>query len=522
MPHSFGYRARTRYMFARNFREHGVIPLSTYMKTYKVGDIVDVKSNGAIQKGLPHKFYHGKTGVVYNVTKSAVGVIIHKRVGNRYMEKRINVRVEHVKHSKCRDDFLRRVKENAALAKAARESDKRVNLKRLPAQPREARYVSTKNNEPTTITAIPYDSNSDSSAAQATEASARRPIDAQQTTTPTKTKHVPAAVERHVEPWLHFVAGGLAGMAGAVVTSPLDVLRTRQQLYGATFSKIGSNNIHTQTSFVLRTLRPLIATGSYLKDLCVKEGVRGWFAGLGPALMGIVPSRSIQFFTYGNGKRVLTQWNGGRETAVVQLSAAAIAAMVTTTATSPIWMVKTRMQLQPGKYTGAIGCFFTIVRNEGLSGLYKGTSAAYLGASESAIQWMIYEQLKRVLRSYSTAASANSRQQQHVQGSHDRAKTAAEWFEYFGAAATAKLLASVITYPHEVLRTRLRQPPDDRGVVKYRGLTNTAKIIFAEEGLRGFYGGLTPHLLRTVPNAAIMFLSYELVLYYFGTNKAPS
>ncbi|KAJ2511953.1 60S ribosomal protein L21A [Coemansia sp. RSA 1939] len=158
MPHSFGYRARTRYMFARNFREHGVIPLSTYMKTYKVGDIVDVKSNGAIQKGLPHKFYHGKTGVVYNVTKSAVGVIIHKRVGNRYMEKRINVRVEHVKHSKCRDDFLRRVKENAALAKAARESDKRVNLKRLPAQPREARYVSTKNNEPTTITAIPYDS----------------------------------------------------------------------------------------------------------------------------------------------------------------------------------------------------------------------------------------------------------------------------------------------------------------------------------------------------------------------------
>ncbi|KAJ2511954.1 Pyrimidine nucleotide transporter, mitochondrial [Coemansia sp. RSA 1939] len=363
---------------------------------------------------------------------------------------------------------------------------------------------------------------SDSSAAQATEASARRPIDAQQTTTPTKTKHVPAAVERHVEPWLHFVAGGLAGMAGAVVTSPLDVLRTRQQLYGATFSKIGSNNIHTQTSFVLRTLRPLIATGSYLKDLCVKEGVRGWFAGLGPALMGIVPSRSIQFFTYGNGKRVLTQWNGGRETAVVQLSAAAIAAMVTTTATSPIWMVKTRMQLQPGKYTGAIGCFFTIVRNEGLSGLYKGTSAAYLGASESAIQWMIYEQLKRVLRSYSTAASANSRQQQHVQGSHDRAKTAAEWFEYFGAAATAKLLASVITYPHEVLRTRLRQPPDDCGVVKYRGLTNTAKIIFAEEGLRGFYGGLTPHLLRTVPNAAIMFLSYELVLYYFGTNKAPS
>ncbi|KAJ2002218.1 60S ribosomal protein L21A [Coemansia thaxteri] len=137
MPHSFGYRARTRYMFARKFREHGPLHLSTYLKVYK--------------------FDHGMTGVVYNVTKSAVGVIVHKRVGNRYMEKRVNIRIEHISHSKCRDDFLRRVKENAAIAKASREKGERVSLKRQPVQPREARFVSTQNNEPTTITAIPYD-----------------------------------------------------------------------------------------------------------------------------------------------------------------------------------------------------------------------------------------------------------------------------------------------------------------------------------------------------------------------------
>lgn len=45
----------------------------------------------------------GRTGIVYNVTPSAVGVIVYKVVGNRYMEKRVNLRVEHVKHSKCRD-----------------------------------------------------------------------------------------------------------------------------------------------------------------------------------------------------------------------------------------------------------------------------------------------------------------------------------------------------------------------------------------------------------------------------------
>ncbi|KAG5459856.1 MAG: ribosomal protein L21e-domain-containing protein [Olpidium bornovanus] len=120
MPHSFGLRARTRHMFAQKFRQHGPVKLSTYLKTYKVGDIVDIKANASIQKGMPHKFYHGRTGVVYNVTKSAVGVIVNKRVGNRYIEKRVNIRIEHIRHSKCRDDFLRRVKENAAARKEAK------------------------------------------------------------------------------------------------------------------------------------------------------------------------------------------------------------------------------------------------------------------------------------------------------------------------------------------------------------------------------------------------------------------
>ena len=45
-------------------------------------------------------------GRVYNVTKRAVGVVVTKRIKNRYIAKKINVRVEHIKHSKCRKDFL--------------------------------------------------------------------------------------------------------------------------------------------------------------------------------------------------------------------------------------------------------------------------------------------------------------------------------------------------------------------------------------------------------------------------------
>jgi large subunit ribosomal protein L21e len=92
------------------------------------------------------------------VTKSAVGVIVNKQVGNRYIEKRINLRIEHVKHSKCRDDFLRRVKENTAKKADAKARGETVNVKRQPVFPRGARVVSLKDNIPETLQPIPYDS----------------------------------------------------------------------------------------------------------------------------------------------------------------------------------------------------------------------------------------------------------------------------------------------------------------------------------------------------------------------------
>lgn len=144
-------------MFSRKFRQHGSIRLSTYLRPFKAGDIVDVKANAAVQKGMPHKYYHGKTGIVYNVTKSAVGVIMYKVVGNRYLEKRVNVRVEHVKHSKCRDDFLSRVKSNAAAKKEAKEKGEHVQLKRQPLQPRKAHTVTGKENIAETLRPLPFE-----------------------------------------------------------------------------------------------------------------------------------------------------------------------------------------------------------------------------------------------------------------------------------------------------------------------------------------------------------------------------
>ncbi|KAI9888362.1 MAG: 60S ribosomal protein L21A [Vezdaea aestivalis] len=157
MGHSGGLRAGTRYAFSRDFKKKGMIRLSTYLRPYKVGDIVDIKANGAVQKGMPHKVYHGKTGVIYNVTKSAVGVIIYKKVGNRYIEKRVNVRVEHINASRSREEFVRRVKDNAERRKKAKTDGSHVHLKRQPAMPREARTVQMKGNKPETVVPIAYE-----------------------------------------------------------------------------------------------------------------------------------------------------------------------------------------------------------------------------------------------------------------------------------------------------------------------------------------------------------------------------
>ncbi|OCB86228.1 hypothetical protein A7U60_g6818 [Sanghuangporus baumii] len=145
-------------MFKRGFKEHGPIKLSTFLLNYRVGDIVDIKANAAQQKGMPHKFYHGRTGIVYNVTPHAVGVIVNKVVGNRYIEKRVNIRIEHVRHSKCRQEFLERVKRNEQLrAEAKAKGEPAPSLRRVQPAPRESHIVSSKDNAPQTVVPVPYE-----------------------------------------------------------------------------------------------------------------------------------------------------------------------------------------------------------------------------------------------------------------------------------------------------------------------------------------------------------------------------
>lgn len=175
-----------------------------------------------------------------------------------------------------------------------------------------------------------------------------------------------------------------------------------------------------------------------ISDIYVNESPRALFKGLVPTLAGVVPARSINFFAYGNGKEIISvHLNQAQSAAWIHLLAAANAGIITGTATNPIWVVKTRMQLdaqQTNIKQGVAAAVGRIWRESGLKGFYKGLTASYLGVTEGTIQWTLYEQLKELSRN----------------GKAEGEGGASEWLGMLASAGASKCIASLITYPHEV------------------------------------------------------------------------
>ncbi|KAK9448606.1 mitochondrial carrier domain-containing protein [Limtongia smithiae] len=327
-------------------------------------------------------------------------------------------------------------------------------------------------------------------------------------------------VKKSSKPWLHFVAGGFGGMMGAILTSPLDVVKTRLQ---SDFYNSEMRHGHLQQTLRGRHVGHIRSIGLHFYEtfqimvgVYKVEGGHALFKGLGPNLVGVIPARSINFFTYNNGKYIIaTRFNNGEDAAWVNLMAAAVAGICTSTATNPIWLVKTRLQLDKQnsqnarQYKSSIDCVKQVLDKEGIFGLYRGLTASYLGVVESSLQWVLYEQMKSLIR-----RREQLRDKLGIQSTTGDAFF--EWLAKSGAAGVAKLSASLLTYPHEVVRTRLRQRPLDNGKPKYNGLIHCFTTIWKSEGFLALYGGLTPHLMRTVPNSIIMFGTWEFIVNLFS------
>ncbi|XP_043797163.1 mitochondrial carrier protein Rim2 isoform X2 [Apis laboriosa] len=331
---------------------------------------------------------------------------------------------------------------------------------------------------------------------------------------------------------IHLIAGGVAGTTGAIVTCPLEVVKTRLQSSSSGFypppvnKELTSGHV-TCKSFPKPEQRRRLCTGGYTRHAlialshfgafassggssphshsapgvyqCIRyivqnEGIRALFKGLGPNLVGVAPSRAIYFCAYSKSK-VAFNAIFAPDTALVHVFSAFCAGFVACTLTNPIWFVKTRLQLdhRTNKIT-AMECMQRIYRQSGILGFYKGIMASYIGISETVIHFVIYEAVKASLATYKAPNA-------------DR-KTLRDFLEFMAAGSFSKTIASTIAYPHEVARTRLREEG-----TKYQTFWQTLSTVYAEEGFHGLYRGLGTHLIRQIPNTAIIMATYEAVVY---------
>lgn len=294
-------------------------------------------------------------------------------------------------------------------------------------------------------------------------------------------------------------------MMGALITCPLEVVKT-----------------HLQSKNVARR-----SISDVVLQISRNDGVLGFWRGIGPMLAGVVPARAVNFWTYNAVKGHLLS-AGYAEGPLLHMAGGITAGVTTVTVVNPIWVIKTRLQLQGIQskeaaasmaagggvaYRGSLHALRQILREEGVGGLYKGLIPSIWGVSETAIQFVLYERLKSILGNRQIQSS-------HGAGGHTVASQAPNSnsvelsnLEYVGAAASAKLVASCVTYPHEVIRTRLRE----RGASQiYTSAVHCVQRVWVEEGMRGLYGGLGTHLLRVVPNTVILFLTYEKVAKFLS------
>ncbi|KAI9443297.1 mitochondrial NAD transporter [Lactarius indigo] len=288
------------------------------------------------------------------------------------------------------------------------------------------------------------------------------------------------------------IAGAGGGLAASIATCPLDVVKTKLQAQRATLGQAD-----------------YLGISATFRDIVRHDGFRGLYRGLGPTILGYLPTWAIYFAVYDGIKTLFGEAPLGLNAPITKSerlypapSAKGYQPIVRehpcTICTNPFWVIKTRFMTQSRnetRYRHTLDAALTIYRSEGIRAFYRGLLPSLLGITHVAVQFPLYEKLKI---------------QRH---SPDRPLAA---HNILFCSAVAKMTASLATYPHEVVRTRLQtqrrlllQPGAPR---KRSGIVRTTTKILQFEGWRGLYKGLSVNLIRTVPNSAVTMLTYELLM----------
>ncbi|GKU00383.1 mitochondrial carrier protein [Fusarium langsethiae] len=345
------------------------------------------------------------------------------------------------------------------------------------------------------------------------------------------------------------IAGAVGGFTSGVVTCPLDVIKTKLQAQGgyAALNK-GRHVGHP------KLYNGLFGSG---KVIWREEGIRGLYRGLGPIVMGYLPTWAVWFTVYNKSKGYISQHYDNSH--IVNFWSSIIAGASSTIVTNPIWVIKTRLMSQSNirhntqdhhsvyypkatstpttrptlhdwHYKSTLDAARKMYTSEGLISFYSGLTPALLGLTHVAVQFPTYEYLKTRFTGQGMGESNEEDTKSHV-------------FGILGASILSKILASTATYPHEVIRTRLQTqrrplageefaqgmgvtgsgPRDTRAPVpRYQGVVHTFRVILAEEGWRAFYAGLGTNMMRAVPAATVTMLTYEYVMKQLYHTKAEA
>ncbi|KAG7803607.1 hypothetical protein KL944_001560 [Ogataea haglerorum] len=314
------------------------------------------------------------------------------------------------------------------------------------------------------------------------------------------------------------ISGGLAGFLSGIVVCPLDVTKTRLQAQGSYLrnleDEVKINN------FEKRRYTGIIRT---LGTIWNEEGIRGLYRGLVPITFGYFPTWMIYFSCYEQFKKMYSYFI--EDDTIGYFASAISSGAISTTVTNPIWVVKTRLMLQMTKgrtiydrfgdtvgaaatqggikreyYNGTIDAFVKMYHSEGARSFYRGLLPSYFGLIHVAIQFPLYENLKKVLR---------------VDGDTFDKKTMTfdQCCRLVLSSSLSKILASGVTYPHEILRTRLQIVNSD-STKPSAGLLKTLLSIYKNEGIPGFYSGFLVNLARTLPASAVTLVSFEFFKSY--------